>query len=81
MDLTGAEAALKRFRRHVKSPVLAISGVSGKGLSQLLEHIWLALAELKKAETAPAVKPRRIGPHKTAAAQETDADQEEDDGN
>ena len=40
----------------MKSPVLAISGVSGKGLSQLLEHIWLALAELKKAETAPAVK-------------------------
>jgi len=46
MDLTGAEQTLRRFRRQTDSEVLAISGVTGKGLTELTERIWSTLQEL-----------------------------------
>ncbi len=67
MDLTGADAALKRFKKRVKAPVVAISGVSGKGLPELLEKVWEVLAELRQAEQAPKEKPaRKVAPHRAA---------------
>jgi GTP-binding protein len=71
MDLTGAQAALKRFRQQVDSPVVALSGVTGKGLNTLMERIWDAVAELRQAEQAaarPAVPVRRVGPHRAQPA-------------
>ena len=68
MDLTGAEAALKRFRRHVDAPVLSMSGVTGKGLPTLMERVWDMVTELRAAEQATKTPPvRRVGPHRAAA--------------
>lgn len=46
MDLTGAEANLRRLRKELGVPVLGISGVSGRGLDTLKDHIWRELESL-----------------------------------
>ncbi len=43
MDLTDAEENLRRFRGELGIQVLAISGVTGKGLEPLTERVWDAL--------------------------------------
>jgi GTP-binding protein len=46
MDLTGSQENLKTFREALGAEVIPISAVTGKGLPQLTQRIWKALAEL-----------------------------------
>lgn len=50
IDLTGGVEAAAELAAHVGRNVLAISGVSGKGLPQMTEVVWNALAAVKEAE-------------------------------
>ena len=43
MDLTGSEEALAAFRKAARAKVWAVSAVTGKGLAELMEHIWRTL--------------------------------------
>lgn len=43
LDLTGAKENLKRFKKELGVEVISISAVTGAGLPELTERIWLAL--------------------------------------
>jgi len=58
MDLTGAEAGLADLQRQLERLVLAVSGVTGRGLRELAEALWSAVAQVRQAEQARA--PERI---------------------
>ena len=59
MDLTDSQENLDRFRRETGKQVLAISGVTGRGLEELKDHIWKVLETLPSAEAIeePAPEP------------------------
>ncbi|MFO0838065.1 MAG: GTPase ObgE [Phycisphaerae bacterium] len=56
LDLTGADEALITLRGALPGSVLAISGVSGVGLRELLETIWTAVDEARNAEPSGGVQ-------------------------
>ena len=58
LDLTGADTALQDLRNSLGRPVLELSGVTGRGLRPLLEELWLAVEEARRAEVERA--PERI---------------------
>ena len=43
MDLTGSEEGIARLREELGIDVVAISGVTGRGLDVLTERIWQEL--------------------------------------
>jgi len=43
MDLPQSEENLKKFKKVVRKKIYAISGVTGKGVRELLEAVWKAL--------------------------------------
>lgn len=50
MDLTGARHNLQQFRAEVDAEILAISGVTGRGIDGLLERTWTALEALPRED-------------------------------
>ena len=49
IELTGAPEALAEFRAELDADVLAISAVTGEGLSEMLERAWAFVEEAKRA--------------------------------
>ena len=50
MDLTGADEALAELRGKIDRPMLAVSGVTGQGLREVVEALWTAVEEAKAGE-------------------------------
>ena len=51
-DLTGADESLETFIRERGGTVHAISGVTGRGLRELTEAIWIAVEQAREDERA-----------------------------
>ena len=51
-DLTGADESLDRFTRPRGGTVHAISSVTGQGLRELTEAIWIAVEQAREEERA-----------------------------
>ena len=66
LDLATDDKALKALRKKLKGKeVLAISGASRQGLSELLDRVWSVLAELKIEQgDKPSPSPIRVPPHR-----------------
>ncbi|MBU0616720.1 MAG: GTPase ObgE, partial [Planctomycetes bacterium] len=52
MDLTGADESLDRFTRRRGGTVHAISSVTGQGLRELAEAMWLVVEQAREEELA-----------------------------
>lgn len=50
MDLSDAESALATLQADLGRPLLAISGVTGRGLRELSEALWSAVERVRAAE-------------------------------
>ncbi len=46
-DLTGAAEAVDQLRSAVPAEVMAMSAVTGRGLNELMEHLWRRLEDLR----------------------------------
>lgn len=57
IDLTGADDAVARFRAVVGRPVIPASGVTGAGMREFLEAVWVAVEEAKREQVE---KPREL---------------------
>jgi len=55
LDVTGAEEAWQRLKKELDRPVLAISAVTGRGLRELLEAMWTAVREARRAGESQAL--------------------------
>ncbi len=57
LDLTEAPQALEQLRQALGQPVLGISGVSGAGLRELAETMWMVASEARAGDQArPAAR-------------------------
>jgi GTP-binding protein len=73
LDLAMDDKALKALRKKLKGKeVLAVSGASRQGLTELLEKIWSVLAEVKHQAGVDAAvpAPARVPPHKLDAGKQ-----------
>lgn len=50
MDLTDAEKAYKKLKKKLGVEVFAVSAVTGKGLSELLDRLWQVVEQHKEEE-------------------------------
>ncbi|MFQ5493869.1 MAG: Obg family GTPase CgtA, partial [Phycisphaerae bacterium] len=67
-DLTGADEAIDTLSRELGKDVLAVSAVSGQGLSRLMEAVWKLVRDEKTRAAAgtDAATPMRQPPHRKA---------------
>ncbi|MBF0217038.1 MAG: GTPase ObgE [Candidatus Omnitrophica bacterium] len=52
MDLAGADAALKKFKKKVKEKVFAVSAAEGEGLKEMVKEIHKRIKDAKKDQKA-----------------------------
>lgn len=58
LDLTDADEALADLSGHLKQPIHGISGVTGRGLEELVETTWQAVETARAADYIPPEKKR-----------------------